>query len=431
MSNLFLEDTRFGSLYMKNIYEFFEGPKFFSVTNEVDGIFLLYWIGDEEEYDKWFFIPISAARLEHLERQRIDIHQSILYQEQRYFYEIHMPYDDECEAKFIRHNAEQVNKLVKLPKEGLFISGVIPVLQTGKLGEQKQFSTHEIHIEKSKSATKPLQLNGVSILFESFNELYNSILGFFDKKDVMIPVDARPGSFVLSFKADEMLSVEKLLSELGQLIARKLDIIPFIKQHKIDAQCLSALFQGMIDTSSDFELKSNNSDEIILKISKRDAEIHINKLARMASEYVGSHQVPQANIMEKIFQLVDLMWKDTPITIQSIGLDARHVAYYKHAARVLGFINQSGYLSAIGQQIAETTEIERRYAIAARCFESSHCGWAWIMWSGVKNLSEIDAKTADEFLNEKCLSLSDKTKIRRASTLRQWCEVLKPHYRSI
>lgn len=431
MSNLFLKDTRFGSLYMNNIYEFFEEPRFFSVTNEVGGIFLLYWIGDEDEYDKWFFIPISPSRLEHLERQRIDIYQSIAYQEQRHFYQINLPYDEECEVEFICHDSDQVKDLVRLPKEGLFISGVIPVLQTGKLGEQKQFSTHEIHIEKSSSAIKPLELNGVSKLFESFNELYDSILGVFDKKDVMIPVDARPGSFVLSFKADEMLSVEKLLSELGRLITRKLDIIPFIKQHKIDAQSLSALFQGMIDTSSDFELKSNNSDEIILKISKRDAEIHINKLARMASEYVGSHQVPQANIMDKVFHLVELMWKDAPISIQTIGLDARHVAYYKHAARVLGFINQSGYLSAIGQQIAEMEEIDRKYSIAARCFESSHCGWAWVTWSGVKNLSEIDPKTADEFLNEKCLSLSETTRARRASTLRQWQELLGPYYRVI
>ncbi|HHH4566478.1 TPA: DUF6575 domain-containing protein, partial [Morganella morganii] len=92
MSNLFLKDTRFGSLYMKNVYEFFEGPKFFSVTNEVGGIFLLYWIGDEEEYDKWFLIPISSSRLENLERKRIDIYQSLVYQEQKFFYQINLPY---------------------------------------------------------------------------------------------------------------------------------------------------------------------------------------------------------------------------------------------------------------------------------------------------------------------------------------------------
>lgn len=431
MSNLFLKDTRFGSLYMKNVYEFFEGPKFFSVTNEVGGIFLLYWIGDEEEYDKWFLIPISSSRLENLERKRIDIYQSLVYQEQKFFYQINLPYDEKEKVDFLRFDTDKIKTLVKLPKEGLFISMVVPMLETGKLGEQKQFSTHEIHIEKSSSAIKPLELNGVSRLFERFNELYNSLLDIFDIKDSMVPVAARPGSFVLSFKAQEMNSIEELLLKLNQLIIGKQDIISFVEKNKIDAQSLSALFQGIIDTSSDFELKSNNTDEIILKISKRDAEIHINKLARMASEYVSGYQVPQANIIEKVFLLVRLIWEDKPVSAQTIGLDARHIAYYKHAAKILGFINQSGYLSALGQQIAEFDDIERKYVIAARSFEASHCGWAWVTWSGVNNLSEINPQTADEFLKEKCLSLSEKTKIRRASTLRQWHDVLKPHYRSI
>ncbi len=431
MSNIFLNDTRFGSLYMKNVYEFFEGPKFFSVTNEVDGIFLFYWLGDEEEYDRWFFIPISSSRLEDLERKRIDIYQSLVYQEQKCFYQVNLPYDEKEEVNFIAHDSGNIKSLAKLPKEGLFISDVVPVMETGKFGEQKQFSTHEIHIEKSSSAIKPLELNGVSRLFESFNEFYNSVLGIFDMKDSMVPVDARPGSFALSFKAQEMNTIEELLLTLNQLVIRKHDITSFIEKNKIDAQSLSALFQGIIDTSSDFELKSNNTNEIILKISKRDAEIYINKLTRMASEYVSGYQVPQANMMDKIFQLIQLIWEDKPISNQTIGLDARHIAYYKHAAKILGFINQSGYLSALGQQVAELDNIERKYSIAARSFEASHCGWAWITWSGVKNLSEVNPKTADDFLKEKCLSLSDKTKIRRASTLRQWHDALKPHYKSI
>lgn len=29
MSNIFLQDTLLGTLYIKNVYEFFEGPKLF------------------------------------------------------------------------------------------------------------------------------------------------------------------------------------------------------------------------------------------------------------------------------------------------------------------------------------------------------------------------------------------------------------------
>ncbi|WP_374760456.1 DUF6575 domain-containing protein, partial [Escherichia coli] len=56
MSNIFLEDSVFGTLYMQKIYEFFEEPKLFSVSNEINSMFVVYWIGDEEDYDKWIII---------------------------------------------------------------------------------------------------------------------------------------------------------------------------------------------------------------------------------------------------------------------------------------------------------------------------------------------------------------------------------------
>src|SRR5471032_2439947 len=97
MNNIFLTDSKFGTLVLKNIYEFFEEPRFFSVSNEVGGLFIVYWIGDEDDYDKWYVIPISPERLELLERKRIDLYSSLVYQEQKTFYQVNIPYDDESE----------------------------------------------------------------------------------------------------------------------------------------------------------------------------------------------------------------------------------------------------------------------------------------------------------------------------------------------
>ncbi|HHQ4313681.1 TPA: DUF6575 domain-containing protein, partial [Serratia fonticola] len=212
MNSLFLADTRFGSLSMKNIYEFFEEPRFFSVFNEVGGLFIVYWIGDDDDYDKWFVIPISKERLEHLERKRVDILSVLTYQEQKTYYQFNIPYDEDDEPEFIRRESEDIAATIKLPRAGLYISGVTPVLETGKLGAQVQFSTHEIHIEKSTKGRGPLVLNGVSKVFEKFNDLYNSILKAVDQKDVMTPISGRPGSFALSFQAEKLESFEPLLN---------------------------------------------------------------------------------------------------------------------------------------------------------------------------------------------------------------------------
>lgn len=427
MSNIFLADTILGTLYIKNVYEFFEGPKLFSVINEVDGLFVVYWIGDEEDYDKWIVLPISKGRLEHLERKRIDINSLLVYQEQSFCFQLNIPYDDSLKPVFNRLNANDFKNSIKLPKVGLYISSVIPMLPTGKLGSSIEFSTHEIHVEKTASSKEPLVLKGVSKLFECFNDLYSSIMSSLDEKDIMRPVSGRPGSFVLSFQADKMHQVEPLLKNLNELILSRGDIVSFIKRNKIDVQMLSALFENIIETSSSFELKSNSTDDLVLVIRKTDAEFYNGALAKMSAQVVGGYQVPQANLINQVFKIVELKWQDKHLNLISTGLDDRHILYYIHAAKILGFINANGSVSALGQQVAESDH-DKRLRIAARSFESSHCGWAWITWSQAKNLSELEPSTAEAFLLDKCLSLSVKTMQRRASTLRKWVEALKPYY---
>lgn len=430
MSNIFLKDTRLGTLYIKNVYEFFEGPKLFSVVNEVDSLYIVYWIGDEDDFDKWIILPISKNRLEHLERKRLDINSMLSYQEQKSCFQINLPYDESLEPVFINLSTDDMKQSIKLPKAGLYISSVTPMLATGKLGDCVEFSTHEIHVEKTSASTEPLVLKGVSKLFECFNDLYSSILNSFDEKDVMRPVSGRPGSFVLSFQAEKMQQIEPLLKELNALILARGNLVDFIEIKRIDVQMLSALFESVIETSSSFELKSNATEELVLVVRKTDAEYYNDTLAKLSAQVVGGYQVPQANLIEQVFKIVELKWQDKHLNRISTGLDERHINYYIHAAKILGFIKNNGSVSALGQQLAES-EPEKRLRIAARSFESSHCGWAWIMWSQVNNLSELDPVTAETFLLEKCLSLSAKTIKRRASTLRQWCDALKPAYQEI
>ncbi|MDR0219365.1 MAG: hypothetical protein LBI71_10920 [Enterobacteriaceae bacterium] len=430
MSTVFLGDTQLGSLFMKNIYEYFEEPRFFSVHNEVDNLFIVYWIGDNDDYDKWLVIPISKERLEHLERKKIDIHASLVYQEQKYYYQVNRNYDDSIESDFLRLESKDIITTIKLPKPQLYISGVIPVLATGKLGKPVEFSTHEIHIEKSSSSIQPLVLSGVSKVFDFFNQFYSSILKSTDEKDVMMPVSGRPGSFALSFQAEKMEGIEPLLKELNTVILHHGDLVRFVQKNSIDIQMLTGLFQSVIDTSSNLELKSNNTGDLILLIRKTDAEFYIKTLAKLASEFVGGYQVPQANIIIKVFEIVNLKWQDKRLDLESTGLDDRHVLYYIHAAKILGFISNNGAVTALGHQLSESSQ-DKRLRIAARSFESSHCGWAWVTWSGANNINGIDPKTAEEFLLDKCISLSAKTIKRRASTLRQWYEALQPHYHEL
>ncbi|EPT3190462.1 DUF6575 domain-containing protein, partial [Yersinia enterocolitica] len=413
------------------IYEFFEEPRLFSVENEVGSTYLVYWIGDDEHFDNWFIIPISRLKLSHLENKKIDIRSVLINQEQKSFYKARIPFDPNVDFHFYSQSAELINSIV-LPIDGLFISDVIAASRSTARIDANELSvaTHEIHIEKSCSKSnksKGLLLDHVTRVCESFNDFYDSLLSTFDISGGIKPLAARPGSFILAFSAEELPSLEVTLSNLNQLILHKRDIKPFLKQHDIDIKSFSALLSSIVDTSTCMELKSNLNDEVIINIRKSDAVFYLKDMSRLALQYVSSYQVPQANDLEKLFRLVSMTWNGDEITSKTLGVDERHVLYYRHAAKVMGFFESNGAITALGQQLAEANE-ERKFRIAARSFESSYCGWAWINWSGVEDLAGLNPNTASMFLLQNCASLSTSTAKRRSSTLSTWCEMLQPYY---
>lgn len=427
MSNVFLPNTMMGTLRYKRVYEFFEEPRFFSVENEVSSLFVVYWIGEDDDSDRWYVIPVSPSRLELIERKRIDLHSVLIDQEQLFFYEVRAPYDRAVAPEWSLKDIDAVHDYA-LPAPGLFISSVVPVLENGRIGEAIKYSTHEIHLEKSsKKSAENLVLSHVSNVCESFSALYDRLLEFSGLKDKLRPVDARPGSFILSFQAEKLTMYEEVLRELSVLIERRADIVDFIKNNGIDIQAFSNLLQSVVSTGTNMELTSNQTGEMIFQLTKAGAEFYLKIISRMSTLAVGGHQIPQADTLDKVFKIVEVKWSGEPCTILNTGLQERHIYYYLHAAKVLGLLDVNGKVTAIGQKLVQS-EMDVQYKIAARCFEVSHIGWAWINWSEVENLSQIDPETAEQFLLEQCHSLSKDTIARRSRTLRHWGNELKHKY---
>jgi hypothetical protein len=427
MNNVFLPNTMMGTLYYKKVYEFYEEPRFFSVENEVSSLFIVYWISEDEDSDSWYVIPISPTRLELVERKRIDIRDALVNQEQLFFYETKAPYDRDINPEWNVKSIEQIFEH-QLPVHGLFISSIVPVLENGRVGAPIEYSTHEIHLEKSsKNSSSNLVLSHVSNVCDRFSDLYESLLESAGIKDKLRPIDARPGSFILSFQAEKLNTYEDILKALSKLIERRAEIFDFIKNNGIDIQALSNLFQSIVATGTNMELKSNQTGEVIFVLTKAGADFYLSDISKVSSITVGGHQIPQADILDRVFKIVEIKWRGEAATILNTGLQERHVYYYQHAAKVLGLLDEYGKVTTVGQQLIQSND-ETKYRIAARCFEISHCGWAWINWAEVDNLSQLDPESADEFLLQQCHSLSRDTIQRRARTIRHWCRELKDKY---
>lgn len=141
--------------------------------------------------------------------------------------------------------------------------------------------------------------------------------------------------------------------------------------------------------------------------------------------HVSNDQVPQANMVRQIFQVVDARLIRRRVTPNDIdGVDTqRQVDYYKHGARILGFLDSNNQPTSRARSILGVSD-EQRLAITAVYFEDSIIGRAWREWAGKNRLSEVDPSSARDFLEACVTGLTGTTLPRRASTLRAWYEEL-------
>ncbi|HGT0430364.1 TPA: DUF6575 domain-containing protein [Yersinia enterocolitica] len=427
MKNIFLSHPYFGNLNILNVYIEYDGPRLFSLESETGASFISYWIGDESNYEKWFLIPCSKARVIAFEKKKIDLFKLLSQQEQDYFYRVDMPFNDANELLFNALESKEIYK-IKLPKEGIFVEE-IKVFNNSNV-DLNLVPTHEVKISKTNKDTKSnVLLNHLTKVCENFCDLAH---GFNLSRKVqnsnIQALNARYSSFAINLHANELEKFETVFSHIALLMLNRKKLLPFILKNNIDIRSFCGLLDAIVSTSVDFEFKSVHLKDRVIKITKIDAVIYLKELSNMSLQYISSIRVPQANDIDKIFFIVDLTWNQEIINHEVLKVEPRHVSYYKHAARILDFIKSDGSLTSLGQKIALTSNKENRMSIAAKAFEESDCGWAWINWSDVTEIKDVNPDLAVEFLTERCPSLTGTTVKRRADTLSSWYNKLVPYY---
>jgi hypothetical protein len=135
-------------------------------------------------------------------------------------------------------------------------------------------------------------------------------------------------------------------------------------------------------------------------------------------ERLHGDNIPQANDVAKVFRVVELATRGTSITPRLLSVVPRQVDYYKHAARVLGFLDEDGTPTSVGRRLASSDE-SIRLALFRTQFERSACGAAWVRWSRGRSLADVEPESAEQFVTTTS-DLDATTAERRAQTLRVW-----------
>jgi hypothetical protein len=150
--------------------------------------------------------------------------------------------------------------------------------------------------------------------------------------------------------------------------------------------------------------------------------------APLRSRKLETSEIPQANELERIFDLVNCVATSRLVTPQSIGVNTeRQVQYYKAASRLLLLLAEpTDALTRTGWLLHVARVTDQRYRRICAAFEASACGQAWIEWANATKLSEIPADSGEGFLADRS-ALTGDTVSRRASTINGWLKKLRQY----
>lgn len=155
----------------------------------------------------------------------------------------------------------------------------------------------------------------------------------------------------------------------------------------------------------------------------------VGEQERRSALRLGSGDVPQADLLERVIRAVELLCDRAPLEPDTLGVGLRQVKYYAHAAYVLGLIDRDRAPTDRGRALVRLRHdpVAQRRALAG-WFEDSLVGRSWRRWAGVDVLTELDPTSATAFLSEQSVGLAPDTRRRRARTLTAWLSELRPYH---
>ena len=276
---------------------------------------------------------------------------------------------------------------------------------------------------------------GVSQFIGRFRELIEGIMDHLAGQSFRLyPQSALSGSIKIKFSTDSNDNAIEALKSIDRVLRSSTEF-EFRKQlleYNIDPSQLKEFLTSTLRNSFNVEItpKLASDGETIELLPDRIRQC-VEYLAHINYIIIDSIKVPQANDIDKVLEVVKLINDGTPLIPENIDgvTTGRQVKYYTDAAYALGLTTKDKQVTAAGHFIISHSEKVDQYEILANRFESTDFGWAWMRWAQVQYMTDLDPKSAADFLIDSAPDLSEVTARRRASTLEQWLIKLKPYHR--
>ncbi|ATG57899.1 MULTISPECIES: DUF6575 domain-containing protein [Pseudoalteromonas] len=421
-------DTFLGRLTIFEIYDEFYGPKCFSVKDELQQLYLVYWSGDYDNgrCSKWVYMPVSKKILDELLREEYTFKEA--YKKSKRLMLISTYASEDKKTDIIHLNDENLS-LANLPPDDFAIYA--DEIQSIDPEAQWDFN---LRIAKHKNGKGSPSDNAVTKVLDAFGEIIRSLMkDAKNRKPSLFPLTAGYSSFDVKLGSSNQERAAVAIELLETLLADENELENRLAEYEIDPYRLKNLLDIVSLNKLNLTLKSKTSDTLKKPILINSAGLKpiLDKLEKSTVRIIDSNKVPQANYLDRVVIIVKHRIDGGELKEKFIdGISSqRQVDYHTHAAQCLGLLNKDNTPTTMGRVLAQKCSKEAEYQFLADRVESSDFGFAWMQWAGVKSISELDPDSSKEFV-EKCVKGLERTSIdRRASSLKTWIKVLKPHRR--
>lgn len=419
------KDTKLGKLNYFEIYDDFYGPKCFSVKNDLDHLYLVYWSGDYENdsCSKWLYVPVSQKILDALLREENSVHD--IFSDSNNLLIITTYSKDNRGVALVE---QLIDQKINLPPIDFYI-------EPEDIQSIAPESKWDFNLRIAKRTKGHTPNSGVvTKVMDAFNEIIEFLMKDHSKKRPSVfPLSAVPGSFDMKLGTSDHERASVAIEQLGALLNDPNLLEENLDNLGLDPYRLKDLLDIVNLHKLELTLKPKTSELLkeTVKISSSKLLPIIKKLEKSTVTFIDSNKVPQADCLDRVIEIVLRRCEGEEIRhefIQGISSD-RQVGYYTHAARCLGLLNNNLTIASPGRALCNKSSRVAQYQFLADRVESSDFGCAWMKWSGVTDISGIDPLSSDRFIEECVKGLSGQTIQRRGSSLCTWLTLLQKHRR--
>ncbi|MEM9455666.1 MAG: hypothetical protein AAGF11_15900 [Myxococcota bacterium] len=296
----------------------------------------------------------------------------------------------------------------------------------------------QIAIRHSAPTRTAIAMSAISEIQDIWVRCFTPLLGSGDKPGdkkselgpprQLEPVHAAVGSFALQLKVSGELAPSERqhllgsLDQLGDLTREGIDraklSIETLDRLRELTSLLDILYRERVRLDVEMFVVGEDERRVHATFAPTSPEL-LRRLQQLLSDHVVSADIPQANDIDKVFDLVTQLRATGELPApESLGIVARQVNYYRRAAEILGYLRDGVLTPATSLIATASRDVRLRHALSR--FEASEVGNAWLRWAECSRLHDVDPTSAERFLLEISVGLSPATIKRRAKTLRAW-----------